>query len=58
MWNDWAPNRVRDTACINVNEPLELKYWAHYFGITERELRQAVIAAGVSVQHVREWLMQ
>ncbi|WEF31585.1 DUF3606 domain-containing protein [Pseudoduganella chitinolytica] len=44
----------QDRNRINVNEPWELRYWTKELGLSEDELREAVKAAGTSVNAVRE----
>ncbi|AVR99031.1 DUF3606 domain-containing protein [Pseudoduganella armeniaca] len=44
----------QDRSRINVNEPWELRYWTKELGLSEDELREAVKAAGTSVNAVRE----
>jgi hypothetical protein len=44
----------QDRNRINVNEPWELRYWTKELGLSEDELREAVKAAGPSVNAVRE----
>lgn len=44
---------ARDAERINVASPSELRYWAEQFGVTEREIREAVKVAGSRVRDVR-----
>ena len=50
--NRGRPDRDR----INVNEDHELRNWAHKFGITTDELKEAVQAVGDRADKVREHL--
>ena len=45
-----------DSKKINVNEDYELAYWTKELGVTEKELRAAVTAAGTDVAEVRTHL--
>lgn len=47
-----APDRDR----INVNEDYEVQYWSEKFGVSRDELRDAVEAAGTSVEKVKAYL--
>lgn len=57
MAADWVKHEATTTSCIDVNDPVALQHWAKELGVPERELRKAVIDAGVSEQRVREWLL-
>jgi hypothetical protein len=46
MTDDLSKRGKQDRDRINVNEPHELRHWAHKFGCTEEELRDAVKRAG------------
>ena len=46
-----------DTRQINVDEERELRYWTKVLGIKPERLREAVKAAGTSVEAVRKHLM-
>lgn len=45
-----------DSRRINVNQEHELRYWAKELGVTPDRLREAVQAAGTSVEAVRKHL--
>nr|WP_294942275.1 DUF3606 domain-containing protein [uncultured Mucilaginibacter sp.] len=45
-----------DRDLINVNEDYELQYWSETLGISRDELREAVKAAGTSVEKVKTYL--
>lgn len=48
--------RSEPAARIDLADPGAVRYWAEQFGVTEREIREAVQAAGASVEKVRERL--
>lgn len=50
--NTGSPDRDR----INVNEDYELQYWSEKFGVSRDELKEAVKAAGTSVEAVQKHL--
>lgn len=50
--NTGSPDRDR----INVNEDYELQYWSDKFGVSRDELKEAVKAAGTSVEAVQKQL--
>ena len=58
MADDLSNRGPQDRARINVNEGHELDYWCEALGCTERQLREAVAAVGVSADKVREYLGQ
>ncbi len=47
-----------DASRINLNEDYERRYWAEAFGVSERRLREAVQAVGVSAEAVRQFLLR
>lgn len=56
MSDDLTNRGPQDRARINVNEDHELRYWTEELGVSEQRLKEAVKAAGVSVEAVREHL--
>jgi hypothetical protein len=56
MTDDLKNRGPADRARINVNEPMEVRYWCADLGCTELELRTAVKAVGVMVNDVRRYL--
>ena len=46
-----------DTRQININDEREVRYWTKVLGIKPERLREAVKAAGTSVEAVRKHLM-
>ncbi|GAB5605072.1 DUF3606 domain-containing protein [Sideroxyarcus sp. TK5] len=46
----------QDPKRINVNEPWEVRYWTHKFGVSGVQLKQAVKAVGPLVDKVRKYL--
>lgn len=52
--SDAADRRVeQDDVQVNLNERYEVAYWTSAFGVSERELREAVARVGVSAKHLR-----
>jgi hypothetical protein len=45
-----------DSRRINLGQEHEVRYWAKEFGVTPEKLREAVQAAGTSVEAVRRHL--
>ena len=45
-----------ETSRIDLADTAAVRYWAAQFGVTEREIREAVEAAGADVGEVRERL--
>jgi hypothetical protein len=41
---------------IDVNEPLQVAYWRQRFGVSNRELIAAILAAGPSAKKVEAYL--
>jgi hypothetical protein len=56
MSDDLSKRGPQDRSRINVNEPHELRYWTQALGVTEAQLREAVMAVGPSATAVREHL--
>ena len=56
MPDDPSKRGVPDGDCVNVHEEWELRHWARTFGVTERELRLAVIAVGTDAKDVETYL--
>ncbi|WAI82523.1 MULTISPECIES: DUF3606 domain-containing protein [Achromobacter] len=56
MSDDLTNRGPQDRARINVTEDHELRYWTKELGVSEERLKEAVKAAGVSVESVREHL--
>lgn len=56
MSDDLKNRGPQDRSRINVNEDHELRYWSKELGVSESRLKEAVKAAGVSVQAVKEHL--
>jgi hypothetical protein len=53
-----VPDRPKDRARIDVNEPSERAYWCQKFGCSETQLRNAVKMVGASPNKVRTQLAQ
>jgi Protein of unknown function (DUF3606) len=45
-----------DPGRVNTMDPVELRYWCHEFGCSEKRLKQAVEEVGEHVAAVRERL--
>jgi Protein of unknown function (DUF3606) len=52
MADDPMKKRPQDSSRININERLELQYWADRFGVTQERVRQAVEKVGNSAEAV------
>lgn len=48
----------RDSTIVGVHEPRELEYWAGHFGVSEEEVRSAVMDVGPKVADVAFRLRQ
>jgi len=56
MSDDKKNRGAADRSRINVNEPHELAYWTIDLGVSEKKLRDAVVAVGVMAADVRKHL--
>ena len=56
MSDDLKDRGEPDRSRIALGEEHEVKYWTKRFGVSEDRLRQAVEAAGNSVDAVEKWL--
>ncbi|WP_313620695.1 DUF3606 domain-containing protein [Achromobacter sp.] len=56
MSDDLKNRGAQDRSRINVNEAHELRYWTNELGVSDEQLRKAVLAVGVSATEVREHL--
>ncbi|MCG8422210.1 MAG: DUF3606 domain-containing protein [Proteobacteria bacterium] len=56
MADDLKIKRPHDATKVNVNQPHEVRYWCDKWGITERQLRDAVAAVGVYVDEIVKYL--
>lgn len=56
MSDDLTNRGAQDRARINVNEDHELRYWTKELEVSEQRLKEAVNAAGVSVEAVKKHL--
>jgi len=41
---------------VNINNPVELRAWAKYWGCTQLDIRDAVNYSGATVEGVEDWL--
>jgi len=46
----------RERQLINVKKPAELRAWAKHFGCAQQDVRDAVVASGVTVEDVGDWI--
>lgn len=53
MGDDFARQGPPDTQSVNLTEDRERRYWARKFGVSERELAEAVAAVGTQPDLVR-----
>jgi len=56
MSDDLDIKQPEDPTKINVNQQWEIDYWTGKFGVTEKELKDAVEKVGVMVDDVKEEL--
>lgn len=56
MTDDLTKKAPADAKKVNVNEDWELKYWTKKFGVTEKQLKDAVKKVGVNVDDVKKEL--
>ncbi len=56
MADDLTKRGPQDRSRVNVNEPWEVAWWTKQFGVTERQLRDAVRAVGPMVNNVKRYL--
>lgn len=56
MSDDLTNRGAQDRARINLNEDHELRYWTKELEVSEQRLKEAVNAAGVSVEAVKKHL--
>jgi hypothetical protein len=48
--------RPQDTSRISLNEKWEVKYWCRELGVSEDELRVAVLNVGNDAQKVKKYI--
>jgi len=46
----------REPQLVNVKKPAELRAWAKHFGCAQQDVRDAVVASGVTVEDVGDWI--
>lgn len=56
MSDDLKERGEPDRSRIALGEEHEVRYWTERFGVSEDRLREAVEAAGNSVDAVEQWL--
>lgn len=56
MADDLSNRGPQDRARISLTEEHEMVYWTKALGVTEAQLKEAVVAAGNSAASVREYL--
>lgn len=52
MADDKTDRGPQDRGRINLSEDYEIRYWAKKFGVTEEDLKRAVLRAGPSAAAV------
>jgi hypothetical protein len=58
MSDDHAETEVLDRTLIDIQQVLSLSYWSRRFGLSERELKDAVEAVGPEVGAVGRYVQQ
>jgi hypothetical protein len=48
-----AERKIRDPACVRLDDPQHLRHWTRALGCNVRELRDAVAAVGSQAANVR-----
>jgi hypothetical protein len=56
MANDPHGGGPKDLSRINLSEDQEMRYWTKTFGVSERNLRNAVFVVGNSTDKVKQHL--
>ncbi len=56
MSDDLNITRPADATKINLNQSWEVEYWCKKFNVTEKRLRSAVEAVGISATAVKIYL--
>ena len=56
MASDPRPYGPIDQACVSMSQPWEIKYWTERFGVSERELKDAVFTVGTALDDVQRYL--
>lgn len=56
MADDRSNRGPQDRSRINLEEDYEVRYWTEELGVSEEQLREAMQAAGSSVDAVRKHL--
>ena len=56
--DDKSKTGKADDSQINISESYEVQYWSEKFNVPEEVLKNAVRAAGIRVDDVREYLAQ
>jgi hypothetical protein len=51
-------NAPKNPDTININDELELEWWADHFGINKDKIKHAVNMVGPSVESVRRYLQK
>jgi hypothetical protein len=49
-------NSTKETTAININDTVELEWWANRFNINKDKIKEAVNRVGASVESVRRFL--
>lgn len=56
MADDLGNRGPQDRSRVTVNEPYEIAWWTEKFGVSEKQLRDAVKKAGVSAKDMEKLL--
>ena len=56
MSDDLTKTHPQDASRINMQEPYEVNWWTHKFGVTKAQLQAAVTAVGTSAAAVAKHL--
>jgi hypothetical protein len=58
MASDPRPYGPIDRNRVNASEPWEIKYWTERFGVSEKQLRDAVFTVGTACDDVKQYLVK
>ena len=56
MASDPRPYGPIDRSQVSTSEPWEIKYWTERFGVSEKELKDAVFTVGAECDDVMRYL--
>ena len=55
---DQIKNSPKETNSININDNVELEWWANHFNINKDKIKDAVNRVGASIEAVRRFLQK